>query len=271
MNENNNLRTITLKELWNILTSRIAIIVLVGAIVLVCGLIIGKITYEPKYESTAALYIIRENENVTTSSGEAYNEFTLALKVANDCTYLLKSRTVAEQVIDDLRLDMTYSELLGMVSVQNPTNTRILEVTVTADKPETAKLIVDRLCEVGKQHIAQAMGFEQVNLYEYGALVNTPANSVNKMIYLAIAIVAAAVVYLIFVIAFLLDDRIRSQEDVKRMMGLSILGDIPNVNSGGRRYGYGKYSKGYGYGYGSAQHSSRNGSKTVRTEKEKRS
>lgn len=269
MNENNNLRTITLKELWNILTSRIVIIVLVGAVVLVCGLIVGKITYKPKYESTAELYIIRENENVTTSSGEAYNEFTLALKVANDCTYLLKSRTVAEQVIDDLRLDMTYGELLEMVSVTNPTNTRILEVTVTADTPETAKLIVDRLCEVGKQHIAQAMGFEQVNLYEYGALVNKPANSVNKMIYLALAVATAAVVYLVFVIAFLLDDRIRSQEDVKRMMGLSILGEIPNINSGGKRYGYGKYGK--GYGYGSVQHSSRSGNKTVRTEKEKRS
>lgn len=269
MNENNNLRTITFKELWNIFISRIVVIVLVGAIVLVCGLIIGKITYKPKYESTATLYIIRENENVTTSSGEAYNEFTLALKVANDCTYLLKSRTVAEQVIDDLRLDMTYGELRGMVSVTNPTNTRILEVTVTADTPETAKLIVDRLCEVGRQHIAQAMGFEQVNLYEYGALENMPANSVNKMIYLVVAVAAAAVVYLVFVVAFLLDDRIRSLEDIERMMGLSILGEIPNFNSGGRRYGYGKYGK--GYGYGSVQRSTKSGAKAVSNDKEKRS
>lgn len=256
MNENNNLRIITLSDLWSIFVQRLILIVLAGAITLVVGITVGNMTHTPKYESTATLYILRENEGMSTSSGEANNEFTLALKVVNDCTYLLKSRTVVERVIDNLDLEMTYKELRAMISTHNPSNTRILEVTVAAATPEAAKTIVDRLCEIGEESITEAMGFDQVNLYEYGALETTPANRVNPLTYLVAAVAVAAIVYIIFVLAFVLDDRIRSHADIERVLGLSILGDIPNTHGNGKskygkNYGYGKpygYSSRYGYG-----------------------
>ena len=259
MNENTNMRVVTLKDLWNIFIQRLIPIVLAAAIAMVLSIAVSNMAYEPKYSSTATLYILRENEGMTTSSGEANNEFTLALKIVNDCTYLLKSRTVVERVIADLGLDMTYKELRGMISTNNPTNTRILEVTVTADSPEAAKVIVDRLCEVGKDSITEAMGFDQVNLYEYGALEKQPANSINPLTHIIIAAALAVGVYIIFVLAYLLDDRIRTQEDIERVLGLSILGEIPNLNGNGKsRYGYSRYGKRYGYGnysygYGSSR------------------
>lgn len=272
MSENNITRIITLADLWHIFVQRLIIIILAGAIALVASITVTNMSYKPQYESTATLYMLRENEGMSTSSGEANNEFTLALKVINDCTYLLKSRTVVEQVIDELGIDKTYKDMRTMISTSNPSNTRILEVTVTADTPEAAKVIVDRICEVGERCITEAMGFDQVNLYEYGDLEETPANKPNPLMHIVIAAAVAIAVYVICVLAFLLDDRIRSQEDIERVLGLSILGDIPNLHGSGKnRYGYSRYGKRSAYGYGYGQCGSSTYGKAAGDGKEKRS
>jgi capsular polysaccharide biosynthesis protein len=89
------------------------------------------------------------------------------------------------------------------------------------------------------------MGYDQVNVYEFGTVPTKPSNSVSLLVYLVIGAAAAAAVYVCFVLAFLLDDRIHSDEDIQRYLGLSILGEIVNMDGGHKgRYGYG-----YGYGY----------------------
>lgn len=242
MNQNSNDRIVTLRDLWNILMQRMVILIVVAALVAACGYIFAKVTYKPVYKSTATLYILRDGEHSPSTIGEANTEYTLALKVVNDCTYLLKSRSVVNQVISENGLQMTYEQLSKKITTNNPTSTRILEVTVAADDPELAKKTVDSLCAIGEAKIADAMGYDQVNVYEDGTLPKRPSNPVSLLLYLILGAAAAAVVFVGFVLAFLIDDRIRSEEDIKRYLGLSILGDIVNVNE--------EHKGRYGYGYG---------------------
>lgn len=257
MNDKNSMRVITLKDLWDIFVRRIVTIFLAAVLACSGSFLLDRITYRPQYTSTATLYILRENSNSSTSSGEVSNDFALALKVVYDCNYLLRSRTVVNQVIEDLGLELSYSNLYNQISARNPSNTRILEVTVTADTPELAKQIVDHLCEIGCVEINKAMGYSQVNLYEYGALNSSPSNRTGMMTFAAIGVAAAVLVYAFYLLRFLLDDHIRTEEDIESVLGLSILAEIPNLNGsnkkGYRFYSYGKYGYGrYGYGRHSA-------------------
>jgi capsular polysaccharide biosynthesis protein len=118
----------------------------------------------------------------------------------------------------------------------------VLEVTVKAKTPQETKDVVDSLCVIGAEKIAEAMGYDQVNVYEKGTLAKRPSNPVSLLLYLILGLAAAAVVYVCFVLAFLIDDRIRTEEDIQRYLGLSILGDIVNVNE--------EHKGRYGYGYG---------------------
>jgi capsular polysaccharide biosynthesis protein len=242
MNQNSNDRIVTLRDLWNILMQRLVILIVIAALVTASGYVFAKVTYEPVYKSTATLYILRDGEHSPSTIGEANTEYTLALKVVNDCTYLLKSRSVVNQVIKDLDLQTTYEVLNRKITTNNPTSTRILEVTVEADDPNLAKRAVDSLCSIGEAKIADAMGYDQVNVYEEGTMPKRPSNPVSLLLYVILGMAAAAVVYVGFVLAFLIDDRIRSEEDIKRYLGLSILGDIVNVNE--------EHKGRYGYGYG---------------------
>ncbi|MCD7754120.1 MAG: Wzz/FepE/Etk N-terminal domain-containing protein [Clostridiales bacterium] len=243
---NSSVRIVTLGDLWGIFVKRLWIIVLVA--VLAVGVVFAavQLTYTPAYSSTATLYILRQDDDASSSSTSS--DFSLALNVVNDCTYLLKSHAVVDEVISALGLDMSYDDLTEMISASNPDDTRILEVTVEASTPKQAKEIVDTLCEIGQEKITEAMGFQQVNFYEKGTLEEEPCNVVSLTTYAMIGIIAAVLCYSAFLIAFLLDDRIGTEEDIQRYLGLSLLGEIPNTRQAEKK-GYGHYGS-YGYGRG---------------------
>ena len=198
MNQKANFKTVTLKDLWGIFVQRLWAIILAACIC--CGgfLVFNRMTFVPQYASTATLYILRQADGATAS--DASSDFSLALKVVNDCTYLLKSHTVLDEVISSLNLDMEYEDLYDCVSTSNPEDTRILEVTVKADSPELAKRIVDRICTIGSKRIEDAMGFQQVNLYELGTTDPDPCNSTRMLTFAFAGVVAAVVTYVIFLI-----------------------------------------------------------------------
>ena len=240
------MRVIALQDLWDIFIHRLWVIVLAAVLVTGAYIAFDKITYVPEYESTATLYILRENEG--ESAYRSSDDFSLALKVVNDCEHLLKSHSVLDEVIALQNLDLTYDDLYDKVSASNPTDTRILEVTVKSDSPYNAKRIVDNICNVGTVKIEQAMGFQQVNLYEYGIIDNEPCNKTSITTYLVLAVIVMLLTYSVFLLKFLLDDRIRTEEDIERYLGLSILGDIPNMNDTKN-----KKNKGYYRAYGNSK------------------
>lgn len=81
---------------------------------------------------------------------------------------------------------------------------------------------------------------QQVNLYELGTTDPDPCNRTRMLTFAFAGVVAAVVTYVIFLIIFLLDDRIKTDdENLERYLGLSVLGNIPNAD--------GKKSGKYGY------------------------
>lgn len=238
MNEMNNTRAVTLSDLWELFIQRIVVIVLAAVIAAAGFFAVDMVMYDPEYSSTATMYILRHSED--SSSGEAANELNLALRLVYDCNYFIKSRTVLGTVIEKLDLDMSYSQLYSRIYVGNPANTRVLEITARGDSPEQAKAIVDCLCDIGPGKIEEAMGFSQVNLYEYGDLPTTPSNSPKPIKYAVVGIAAAVLTYVVFLLMFILDDRVRTDEDIERILGLSVLAEIPHIG-GSQKNGYGYY------------------------------
>lgn len=234
-------RVITLADLWEVFIRHLFPIILIA--LLCMGLLAGySVTLvEPKYNSTATLYVLKQdktNDYVYTQS-----DFTLALNVVNDCTYMLKSHAVLDDVIKKLDLNMSYKELYDAISTANPENTRVLEVSVHTPSAEESKKIVDCVCSIASEKITKAMGMDQVNMYAEGTLENKPCNTIGLSTYAIIGIAAALLVYVIYLVAFMLDDRIKTEEDIQRYLGLSVLGEIPNSGDAkrrGRKYG-GKY------------------------------
>lgn len=239
MNDNSRLKTITLKDFFTLFYTRIWLIILIPVICIGIVFVQQHFFFNPEYKATATLYILKqENEagyNYTDS------DFSLALDVVNDCTYILKSNVVLDQVISSLDLDMSYDDLYDCIETENPSDTRILEVSVITHEASLSKKIADKVCMIGIDEITDAMGFKQVNLYANGIEPSKPGNILGITGYLLLGILAAIATYSLILIIYIFDDCIRTKDDIETYLGVSVLGDIPNFAAGNKHYG-GHYS-----------------------------
>lgn len=214
---------IDLKEVFFELLSHIKAIIASAVIV---GAICFGISYfliTPQYESKASMYVLSKSTSITSLA-----DVQMGTSLTNDYLVVVKSRPVLEQVITQLDIKgMTYSQLLGKITVNNPTSSRILEVTVKDPDPRQAKLLADTVAEVSAAFIAEKMDQDPPNIIQRGYTDGSPVSPNIKKNTL-IGLVAGAVLAMIVVfLAFMFDDSVITPEDVEKKLGLNVLGTIP--------------------------------------------
>lgn len=231
MNQQNKENTdeieIDLGEIFGLLLHRLWLILLCGIACGIIGFIVSSFIITPKYDSTTKIYILnrQNNDNLTLSDTQ------LASQLTKDYTELVKSRYVLETVIKQCGLNESYGTLLSRVTVANTTDTRIISITVRDESPQAAQTIANAIRTVSANHIKSVMDIEAVNVVDEANLPLSPAApSITKYTALAaaIGIVLSAI---IIVICYLLDDTIKSSEDIEKYLGLSTLALIP-LNTG---------------------------------------
>lgn len=219
---------IDLLQLLGVLWEKILWIVGAAVGAALVALLVTQFLLTPMYQSTASLYVInRQGESGSATS----SDLSAATSLTYDFEQMVTTNLVLEPTIRRLRLDMTPAELAKRITVNNPTNTRILKITVEDEDPERAKRIVDTLAEISANTIVEVMEIEKVNSIDKGTVPLYPASpSMKKNVAiggLGGAFLACAVV----VLRFLLDDTIKNEEDVEKYLNVSVLGSIPDMEN----------------------------------------
>ena len=214
---------IDIGHILSILWEKILVIIATGIIVGLAGFLVSKFLITPKYESETKLYVLnRANDSATTLS-----DVQLSTQLTKDYQILVTSAPVMNQVIKELGLNMKASELASTISVDTPSDTRVLQITVTSDDPKRAKDIADKVAQVSSKKICDIMKIEQVNVIEEGSMSEEPAvDTVQKwtLIGLALGIVLSCAV---IIIRSMLDDTVKTTVDVEKYFDLSKLAVIP--------------------------------------------
>ena len=214
---------IDIGHILSILWEKILVIIATDIIVGLAGFLVSKFLITPKYESETKLYVLnRANDSATTLS-----DVQLSTQLTKDYQILVTSAPVMNQVIKELGLNMKASELASTISVDTPSDTRVLQITVTSNDPKRAKDIADKVAQVSSKKICDIMKIEQVNVIEEGSLSEEPAvDTVQKwtLIGLALGIVLSCAV---IIIRSMLDDTVKTTEDVEKYFDLSTLAVIP--------------------------------------------
>ena len=214
---------IDLRQIFSIILSKIVIIVLVGIIFGLAALIGSKLLIKPTYQSTTSLYVLNRQSQGTTT----YSDLQSSTQLTQDYVVLVTSRSVTEKVISELKLDLTNEELVKMINVNTPTNTRVLEITVSSHDQNEAKEIADKVAEVSADSIGEIMQTEKVTRIDAAQLPEKPVspNVIKNGIIAGLLgiIIAMAVV----IVKFIMNDRINTSEDIEKYLGISTLALIP--------------------------------------------
>lgn len=229
MNKKLALKSITAKDLWNILKRCYLIVIAVAIIVTVVLYVRAKSSYVPVYSSTATVVLIGESDG-EFDVNEFANEYNIAYRIINECQYLMKTRRVLDAAGVDVGISNGYGALYSRVLVENPEGTRVFQITATASSPEMAKKIVDSVAKNGIEEIQTVFAYDQLRVFEEGSLNPYPSNSISFSTYLKYGIIGGVAVYVIFLLLFLFDNYIHTEEDIEQYLGLSVIGDIPDAN-----------------------------------------
>lgn len=213
---------IDLKELFYVIKQKLWLILLAGIVGAAGFGLFTAMVMKPVYTSSAMLYIVNKTTTLTSLT-----DLQLGTQLTKDYKVLVTSRPVTAQVITNLDLNLNHEQLIGKISVGNPADTRILTISVEDTDPYMAKSIADEVAKVASVRMAEIMDSTPPNIVEEAYLPTQktrPSISKNTMIGgLAGGFFAGAVILLLFI----MNDAVKTPEDVEKYLGLNTLATIP--------------------------------------------
>ena len=214
---------IDLVELLGVILHNLWIIIVSGVIVAAVALLVSYFIITPKYESVTKIYVISK----TNADTMTYSDLQAGSTLTKDYKELVKSRPVLEEVLAETGIDVELKDLEEQITVEVPTDTRIVSITVEDKDPYEARIIADSVRIAASKHIQEVMDTEAVNVVEEASLPiekSSPSILKNTAIGYAVGLFLAIA---IVIINYIMDDTIKTPDDVEKFLGVSVLGSIP--------------------------------------------
>lgn len=228
---------IDLKEIIYYIFKKKLFVILAVIICGILGILYTKYMVTPMYSSYSTVVlskpeddtVITNNTSNTTSNSITQNDVTLNQKLISTYSEIMKSRSVAEQVINELNLNISENELMSNVSVSAKDDTEMLKISVSNKDPQIAAQIANSITEVFKIKIKEIYNIENVTTIDTAIASNSPYN-VNYIKNGAIfAVIGAISSCGILFLLFYFDTRIKSKEEVEDLLNLEVLAVIPEI------------------------------------------
>ncbi|MBR6572241.1 MAG: hypothetical protein IKK77_00800 [Clostridia bacterium] len=206
------------KRLWCII---LAALILGGA-----SYFYTKATAKPTYNAGAMLIINNKPDGRDYLSSDLINT---SKELANTYTIIIKSRTVLDEVISDLNLDMSYDALAKAVSVSTVEETPVLKINVNHSDRATAIKIADKILAISPDVIVGAMDVGSVNVVETTSAPYDPYIPSAVKPAITFAFIGALLVCFVIVLIIILDNTYKSERDIIDDLGYPVLGVIPTL------------------------------------------
>ncbi|EFQ55940.1 polysaccharide export protein, MPA1 family [Streptococcus parasanguinis F0405] len=212
-----------LKTLWK----RKFSIVLVALVFAIAAFGYSAFLAKKEYQSTSRIYVVsRQNQdnNALTNSDLQAGSY-----LVKDYREIILSQNVLSQAIEELKLDLTPAELSKKISVSVPTDTRILSITAKDGDPKEAARIANGLRNVAAEKIISVTKVSDVTTLDEAEVPQSPSSPNIRRNVLLGFIAGAGLMVVLMVVVEVLDDRVKRPEDVEELMGLTLLGVVPDI------------------------------------------
>lgn len=183
----------------------------------------GRFVVKDAYEAEASMCIIDSNKEVSMSDLQVGSALT------NDYEGIIKSRVVLTKVIANLKLDIEYKELYNAVSIENPDGTRIIKINVVSQDQKEAVDIANEILQISIEEIPNVLGSSVPTVLDKADILFTENTRHSILFYSAIG-VAIGMFFACGIIALtvITNVSVKTDEDVQKCTGLSVLGAIPD-------------------------------------------
>lgn len=222
-------------ELLYALKNKIAYIIVTVLIFAVLGFVYSKFLITPMYKSSTSFVLSKSTESTTqtgtstttTSEGITQSDVALNSKLVSTYSEIIKSKTIAKEVMASLGLNMTISEFTSRVTVSSKSDTELIEITVSNEDPYVSAAIANSLAEVFRDKVYEIYKIDNLSVIDEAEPTATPYNIGTVKNILLFAIVGLVLSCgIIFVIVYF-DDTVKEEKDVEALVNIPVIAAIP--------------------------------------------
>lgn len=197
-------------------------IITIGALVLVSGY---------TFIALKDTYIAESSMIVQVTEGESsHPNLVTGQNLVDTYTEVIESDRVLNKLRSNLNLDLSNDTLRNMINVSGVNDTLIINLTVESSDKELVAVIANELVSIVNITSAEFDGLDKVEVLDVAKTSIAP-DGPNKMLYLAVGILLGGMIGVGLVIGIeFLDKSIRTGKDVEDVLGLRLLGVIPDYN-----------------------------------------
>ncbi|HEU8520520.1 TPA: capsular polysaccharide biosynthesis protein CpsC [Streptococcus pneumoniae] len=182
---------------------------------------------KPEYTSTTRIYVVNRNQG--DKPGLTNQDLQAGTYLVKDYREIILSQDVLEEVVSDLKLDLTPKGLANKIKVTVPVDTRIVSISVNDRVPEEASRIANSLREVAAQKIISITRVSDVTTLEEARPAISPSSpniKRNTLIGFLAGMIGTSVI--VFHLE-LFDTRVKRPEDIENTLQMTLLGVVPNL------------------------------------------
>jgi len=211
-----------LRKLWSRKFFIIFIALAVGIVAL-----LGSIFFiKPKYTSTTRIYVVSRSSDSSLTN----QDLQAVSYLVNDYKEVITSNEFLSSVIDQENLSLSTSELSNMISVSIPTDTRVISISVEDTDAQEASDIANTIREVAAEKIKSVTKVDDVTTLEAAEVASKPSSPNIKRNAALGALVGGFLAIVGILVLEVLDDRVRRPEDVEEVLGMTLLGVVPDID-----------------------------------------
>ena len=198
-------------------------------VLLIVVAVVGVLVYDtaikkPIYQANTTVVIAKSDG--ADGVAATLNDINASQKLVTTYGEIAKSELVLNQVIENLKLNMSVKALSKNLSIKPVDDTSILSITARDLNPRLAAMIANEIAMVFSKQVAEIYKIENVKQLSVAVTPENPSNNtLTRDIILAVVISVAIVAGFAFA-RFYLDDTVKHSDDLEKMMGLSTAGSI---------------------------------------------
>lgn len=217
---------IDLKDFFNYIKSKIVFIVILVAMFLSFILLYDLKIKTPMYKTYTTIVLTQSDSQKGTTPTITQNDILLNKNLVSTYSEIIKSELILEQVINNLGIKATATELSNNIQVAALNDTEILKISVSNADPEVAASLANEIADVFTTEIKKIYKIDNVSTIDRAKVPKEVANNTFKRdIVLAVFLGIFMGIGIIFILYYF-DDTIKSNEDIEEKIGLPVLSKI---------------------------------------------
>ncbi len=223
---------INLNELFKYFKKFILFVIVVTFVAFIGGMIYAARFKVPMYKSSSTLIVA----TAESDSGTTTTDITLNQKLVETYKEIIKSRSILEDTIELLKLDLSYEQLASNLTVSSITNTDVLKISVSNVSPIDAQNITETIIEIFTKEVKELYKIENIKILDQANLAISPYNINLLQDSIMFAMIGFALSAFIIFVRFYFDKSLKNIEEIEHLSGYPILGAIPELKVKGGIY-----------------------------------